>query len=173
MEPLEFNIHILKRFILKIEMEQKLYQETMRILLHEARTIRDKYKHSLEVEAFLQHLSKLQDASERNTYYEEFKKKKVNETLCYGDIFSLIEDDLEEGKITYGIKNHKINADFYHPSIGSEKLYQVSEALKSAGEKVISNSIQAFEKCFEFVLYYLIKTKPEAYLITKIYLSLI
>ena len=166
-EKVVFSILPLKRFVLQVEMEKKLYEKTMKILLIDARDIRDKYRHALDINNFLSRLSSMNNIDEMQSSYQDFCAQKIDDKLCYGDIFTLDEEALQQGKIFYSIRSDKINADYYHPEIGMNKYYQIAEALKGVGEKVITNSIQAFEKCFEKILSYLIKTKPEAYLFGK------
>lgn len=161
---LYFNVPGLKRFILKVEMEKVLYEETFKMLIAKAKDVRDKYSCALKIEEFLQKISSLHDKEKITQIYLEFASQSVSENLKFGDIFEIDVENITESSIPYCVNANKINVEYIHPDIGMEKYYQVSNALKTTGEKVIINSVQFFEEYFETLLRRLIIKKPGAYL---------
>lgn len=161
---LYFNVPGLTRFILKVEMERVLYEETFKMLLEKAKDVRDKYSCALKIEEFLQKISSLRDKEKIKQSYLEFAEQSINERLKFGDIFEIDVDNITGSSIPYCVNANKINVEYIHPDIGMEKYYQVSNALKTTGEKVIVNSVQFFEEYFESLLRRLILKKPGAYL---------
>lgn len=165
MKKAVLDINALERFILKIEMEVLLHDDLMQNLASKFKKIKDKYKHAIEIERILLELSQVEDEVAFNEIYNEFSTKRIEGTaLCFGDVFSIVNYNVGTRDITYSIKNHKINAEIFNPEIGRAELYKVANAIKGVGEKVVVNSIQAFETCFEELLDYLVKTHPDTYL---------
>lgn len=167
-KPLTVSIAILQNFVLNIETEKKFYEISLRGFMQEAKQLRERYKHSIEIEKFLQSVSTIDDVNLLQTAYKNFSDKKIDDQLTYGDVFSLDLEEVSQNKnIVYGIRFNKVNADLYFPSVGTTKLYQVSAALRKSGEKAIIGMVQVFEEYFERILRRLIFTKPEAYLYDK------
>lgn len=164
-EGIIINISILQEFVLNIENEQKYYEKSFESSTKEKKDITNKYKHSLEIERFLQQLSKLTDEKEIEESYSSFINQDIYSNLKYGDVFSVdLKNFIDNKKVNYSLKLNKVNTDYFLPSIGKLKLFQSSEAIKLAGEKALTGSIQVFEKYFEIILKHLIMSKPDAYL---------
>lgn len=159
------KVSILQDFALNIETEKKLYNQMFKSALLEAKELRDKYKYSLKIEKFLQSISKLNDEEQIKEKYENFINQEIDNGLKFSDVFDLdINSIVKEKKISYGIRLNKVNTTLFLPSIGTVKIYQATESLKLISEKVITGSMQIFEKYFERLLWRLIKIKPKAYL---------
>lgn len=167
-ESLYFNVPELKRFILEVEMEKVLYEETFKILLLKAKDVKTNYNVALKIEEFFQKFSTLKNKEQMYEAYKEFANQNINDKLKMGDVFDINIDQVTESAIPYRINVNKINVEYAHPEIGMEKYYQIVNALKTTGEKVIINSIQFFEEYFSTLLQRLILKKPEAYLHDKV-----
>lgn len=161
---LVLDISALKRFILKLEMEKDLYLETMKILIARAKDVRDKYKYSLRIEEFLQKMIQLEDIEQVKQQYYIFAQEQIEDGFTYADVFKIDFEKSTKESIIYLIGTNKVNSEFFTPNIGIAKYYQIAEALKATGEKVISCAIQEFERFLELFLWELIVSSPKAYL---------
>lgn len=160
------RISILETLIMKIETEIKLYKKTKKIIYNTFEKIKNDYHVALQIGDFIDKVMRMEDKGEIKREYEMFIKKQISENIKYGDIFNMDLNCLSSDKVSYNIRAIG-NIDKYIPDVAAEKIYQMQEALKCSGEKVIVNSILYFEQYFCTILRTLIYKKPEAYLYGK------
>ena len=122
MDEVIFNISFLKSFILDIEMEKVLYEKMLKILLEEARDIRERYKGALAIEDFLKKVSRLKTKEEKEEAYKTFAEGQATEKYTYGDIFELLLEQSHGDKIAYAINYKKVNANYFYPHNNLSKI---------------------------------------------------
>lgn len=160
-------IHVLKGAMLKMENELETYNQSYKYLVKKAKEIKARYKISIDTEQFLTRLSKVIeiDRDKAQELYQDFLDQVAKDDLFYKDIFEVDFEKSTQDSICYALKlNKKINAIECFPEIGSEKLYQVYDALVTLGDKAIVEAIRIFENFFSKILYGLILQNPDLYL---------
>lgn len=160
------RISILETLIMKIETELKLYEETKNIIFNNVKKIKEEYHIALQIGDFLDKVMRMEDEKEIAREYQKFIDIAITSNIKYGDIFNMDLNCFNQENAVFNIRAIG-NIDKYIPSVAAEKIYQMQEALKSCGEKVIVNTVLYFEQYFSTILKSLIYKKPEAYLYGK------
>lgn len=165
---MKITVNILKSLILKLENELLFFQENTNFLKKRKMEIAKEYYVGLKIKSFLDALKEQEKTlDDIRTEYQKFSNKKIpDSSLTFGDVFIINEDKTTTENIAYGLRICKDNKK-YIPQLACEKVFQVSEAYRTIGEKTIVNSLQIFEEYFSNILKILISIKPEAYFYDK------
>ncbi len=165
---MEIRVHILKNLILQLENELLFFEENTKFLKKRRLEISKKYYVGLKINQFLESISDSDKTMDEIILeYQKFSEEKILDTnLTFGDVFVINENDSTAENIAYGLAICK-DTDRYVPKIACEKIFQVNEAYRKIGEKIIVNCLQIFEEYFSSILKILISTKPEAYFYNK------
>lgn len=167
---MEFTItvNILKSLILKLENELLFFEENTRFLTKRKIEIAKEYYVGLKIKEFLDSLKESEKMIEDiKLEYQKFSKEKIpNSNLTFGEVFVINEEETTAENIAYGLRICKDNKR-YMPQLACEKIFQISEAHRTIGEKTIVNCLQIFEEYFSSILKILISMKPEAYFYDK------
>lgn len=165
---MKITVNILKSLILKLENELLFFQENTNFLKKRKMEIAKEYYVGLKIKSFLDALIEQERTlDDIRTEYQKFSNEKIpDSSLTFGDVFIINEDKTTTETIAYGLRICKDNKK-YIPQLACEKVFQVSEAYRTIGEKTIVNSLQIFEEYFSNILKILISIKPEAYFYDK------
>ena len=165
---MKIRVNILKSLILKLENELLFFEENTKFLNKRKMEISKKYYVGLKINKFLESIRESkQPVDDIKTEYKKIAKEKIPDTnLTIGEVFVINEAETTAENIAYGLRICKDN-ERYIPQIACEKIFQVTEAHRTIGEKTIVNCLQIFEEYFGSVLKILISRKPEAYFYDK------
>ena len=163
-----FTVNILKSLILKLENELLFFEENTKFLANRRMELAKEYYVGLKINNFLESVKKTaQTIDDIKTQYQKFSEEKIpNTNLTFGEVFVINEEETTTENIAYGLRICKDNKK-YMPQLACEKIFQVSEAHRTIGEKTIVNCLQVFEEYFSSILKILISTKPDAYFYDK------